>query len=486
MLERQIKETNRLACILITLLIGVIGGTGIVELLTDPFNIWSLLKVVVMVGAVPLNIFYTRKLPISKSKYIYLVEGLAFDLVVLLAATEVSAIVFVFPILAVVLLMGDMRLMMISIVVSVICSIIFGIKMTNFEETVVGGKLTVGGTALLLSGIIYAFVAFWLFFKLSRKHSSEQIKAAEEGSEKAAIESERNRNIVEEVRKTLSEVTEGFNEVLNNIRNVNRSMEEVAEGVEQVAMTTERQQNNTITVSTKTDEVDEHATQAMDTGNRQAETIRVQSDITEKVAGAASKIDEQMKLAVDSTVILEENTNDIVKMADLVNDIASRTNLLSLNASIEAARAGEAGRGFAVVAEEIRSLADNTKETVKKMNDSVERILASVRDVTEYTKTSGVSAAEQLELSGKLMEANESMESMTKDVLTDVKNVKDAAQASVVGVRGLSDEITNLTALTEEETASSEQVVKMAHDSEKKLAELVDIVMALDKKLTAG
>ncbi len=479
MLERQIKETNKLACILITLLIGVIGATGVVELLTDPFNIWSLMKVIVMVGAVPLNIIYTSKLPIAKSKYIYVAEGLAFNLVVLLAATEVSAVVFVFPIFAVVLLMKDMRLMLISIGVSVISDIVFGIKMT------MAAQLTGGGTALLLSGIVYAYIAFWLYFRLTERHSNEQITAAEEGSEKAASESEKNREIVEDVRKTLSEVTEGFNEVLTNIRSVNHSMEEVAEGVEQVAMTTERQQSNTMTVSNKTDEVDKHATQAMETGNKQAETIRVQSDITDKVANAAAKIDEQMKLAVDATVFLEENTKDIVKMADLVNDIASRTNLLSLNASIEAARAGEAGRGFAVVAEEIRSLADNTKETVKKMNDSVERILSSVRDVTEYTNTSGVSASEQLELSEQLMKANASMEEMTKDVLEDVKNVKDAAQASVAGVRGLSDEITNLTALTEEETASSEQVVKMAHDSENKLAQLVDSVTTLDRKLSA-
>ncbi|MCR5585175.1 MAG: hypothetical protein K6F63_07075 [Lachnospiraceae bacterium] len=486
MLERQIKETNRLACILITLLIGVIGATGVVELLTDPFNIWSLMKVVVMAGTLPLNIFYTRKLPIEKSKYIYAIESTVFNVVVLLAATEVSAVVYIFPIIAVLLLMGDTRLMIICVSIAIVSEVLFGIKMTSLEETVSGGKLTVGGTALLLSGLIYAFSSFWFYFKLSTKHSEEQLNVAEEGQKMAAEESERNKQIVENVRKTLREVTEGFNEVLENIRSVNRSMEEVAEGVEQVAMTTERQQNNTMTVSTKTDEVGQHSTQAMETGNRQAETIKVQSDITDKVAGAASKIDEQMRLAVESTVILEENTNDIVKMADLVNDIASRTNLLSLNASIEAARAGEAGRGFAVVAEEIRSLADNTKETVKKMNDSVERILTSVRDVTEYTKTSGVSAAEQLELSGKLMEANESMENMTRDVLEDVRNVQAAAQASVSGVRGLSDEITTLTALTEEETASSEQVVKMAHDSERKLAELVESVTRLDRELSAN
>ncbi|MCR5823919.1 MAG: hypothetical protein K6G60_05745 [Lachnospiraceae bacterium] len=480
MLERQIKETNKLACILITVLIGLIGATGIVELLTDPFNIWSLMKVVVMAGVLPLNIFYTGKLPIAKSKYIYAAESIAFNAVILLAATEVSAVVFIFPVLAVMLLMGDVRIMLVCVVLSVLGDIFFGIDMVKTQQ------LTTGGAALLLSGIIYSFAAFWLFFKLTTRHSAEQIAEAEEGSKKAAAESKKNKEIVDNVRGTLKEVSEGFNEVLGNIRNVNHSMEEVAEGVEQVAMTTERQQNNAITVSAKTDEVEKHASQAMDTGNRQAETIKVQSDITDRVAGAASKIDEQMKLAVESTVLLEENTKDIVKMADLVNDIASRTNLLSLNASIEAARAGDAGRGFAVVAEEIRSLADNTKETVKKMNDSVERILASVRDVTEYTKTSGLSATEQLRLSEQLMDANANMETMTQGVLEDVKNVKAAAQASVGSVRGLSDEITNLTALTEEETASSEQVVKMAHDSERKLAELVESVTKLDCKLSAN
>ena len=478
MIEKQIKETNRMVCILITLLIGLIGATGIVELLTDPFNIWSLMKVIVMVAVLPLNIIYSRKQSLDKTKLIYTIESNAFYIVVLLAATEPSAVVFCFPLVALMLLMGDKTMMLATVAVSFVGNLIFGIKMTNTE------MLTTGGTVLLLSGTLYAFIAFWFFFKLSTKHSDEQLSVAEEESKHAAKEAKKNAKIVEDVRGTLRELTEGFNDVLENIRSVNRSMEEVAEGVEQVAMTTERQQNNALTVSAKTDDVEQHAKQAMETGNKQAETIKEQTAITDRVAGAAAKIDEQMKLAVESTVILEENTNDIVKMAELVNDIASRTNLLSLNASIEAARAGDAGRGFAVVAEEIRSLADNTKETVKKMNDSVERILSSVKDVTEYTKTSGVSAAEQLELSGKLMEANDSMEKMTSGVIGDVRGVKAAADASVDGVRGLSEEITNLTALTEEETASSEQVVKMAKDSEQRLSELVESVKKLDRQLT--
>ncbi|QHH87613.1 chemotaxis protein (plasmid) [Bacillus pacificus] len=83
---------------------------------------------------------------------------------------------------------------------------------------------------------------------------------------------------------------------------------------------------------------------------------------------------------------LKEQINLVSEIAQMIKEISSQTNILSLNAAIEAARVGEHGRGFAVVAEEVRRLASNVDGAIKKINLNVESItngVTIVRNVTE-------------------------------------------------------------------------------------------------------
>ena len=87
----------------------------------------------------------------------------------------------------------------------------------------------------------------------------------------------------------------------------------------------------------------------------------------------------QMREAMDK---IQESSKQVVGVIKAIKDIASQTNLLSLNASIEAARAGEAGKGFAVVAEQIRLLADDSRKVANNIQDISLLVIESVEDLT--------------------------------------------------------------------------------------------------------
>lgn len=97
----------------------------------------------------------------------------------------------------------------------------------------------------------------------------------------------------------------------------------------------------------------------------------------------STELQETMQLVKHDIDELHDLNNQINDIASLIADIASETNLLSLNASIEATRAGEHGKGFAVVASEVRTLAENTAKAVKTVNRIVSKSLIKTKEIAE-------------------------------------------------------------------------------------------------------
>src|SRR5699024_1064309 len=128
------------------------------------------------------------------------------------------------------------------------------------------------------------------------------------------------------------------------------------------------------------------------------------SELMSQSVTQMGKIDEIVSHSVQRVIGLDEKSEQISHLVDVVKGIADQTNLLSLNAAIEAARAGEHGRGFAVVAEEVGNLAEEVARSVMEITNIVTMIQSETDEVVE-TLNNGYrevqTGAKQIERTGE-------------------------------------------------------------------------------------
>ncbi|BBF45010.1 methyl-accepting chemotaxis protein [Lachnospiraceae bacterium KM106-2] len=273
------------------------------------------------------------------------------------------------------------------------------------------------------------------------------------------------------------------NESVNSYKQLSLSIDEIASG-------SVNQAQNASDCSLAMSNLSDSINNVLDTSNQLTQNNEGSKQLIQSATNTLRYLNESMnssisisndiKQSMDELQTLGNNVEDLLQLMD---DINSQTNLLSLNASIEAARAGEAGRGFAVVANEVLELSKHSKEST----EIIRKNLLLIKDKTS-------NASELIHKSNDILSSQENVvkdtDAIFSKIINNFKNVDhdlENVNAQLTNMQELKsnteEQVLNISTITEESAALSEQVSSLGTEQQNTLEDLQELSVKLSSSM---
>jgi methyl-accepting chemotaxis protein len=296
--------------------------------------------------------------------------------------------------------------------------------------------------------------------------SSQQVASS---SEELTASAELSSQATEHIAKTIQEIAAGAEQQAHTVEETSQIVSEMATGIQQIAVNSEN---------------------AAFTAVRASEAATEGNSSIQKAISQMNSIHATVSEMAHSIKALGEQAQYINQIAETITNIAAQTNLLALNAAIEAARAGEQGRGFAVVANEVRKLAEETAQSSQQIGEYIATIHEGIQAVIQSMETGTKEVSHGIDVIHMAGDSFEKIRQEVNVVATQIhevsatvrqmaegsKQVVNSMQAiSEVAVMSASG-TQNVSAATEEQLATMEEISTSSHDLAKMAEELQSMI----------
>ena len=233
-------------------------------------------------------------------------------------------------------------------------------------------------------------------------------------------------------------LSESAANTMANMKDTDRAVDEMANGATMLAQETQSASESVVEIGNMIDKVNDNSEALAKDADDMKELGENAENILKQLIDGQHEMVEHIGVVSDKTHEANQAAEKIAEVVSLITEIASQTNLLSLNASIEAARAGDAGRGFAVVAENIKQLAEQTTSSA-----------ADIQDIIHDLETKSNETVEKTDAVNKIVNKQSEDMKKTADILNQV----------IKGIIGLIDRIDGIATSVASMEKSKEKVV---------------------------
>ena len=293
---------------------------------------------------------------------------------------------------------------------------------------------------------------------------------------------EQTSGLVHSVKESILISSENLLELSGRIAEVSATTEEMSGVAEETAASTEEMSASSAEIEIKVRSIAEKAQNgaaaAYQISKRAQDLKETAIDSKNAAHDICNDMDSEMRKAMEQSKAVEK----INVLTKTILQIAEQTNLLSLNASIEAARAGEAGKGFGVVANEIRRLAENSKNTVAKIRDVTMEVITSVENLATCSeKTLNF-------IDTKVINDYESMVEIGEQYYSDAVSIQDlvtdfsvTSEELLASIQNMVTAINEVSVSNNEEAMGTQSISQKALDVKEKASKVSELMEAAKK-----
>lgn len=480
----QYRRANKRAYLVLMMILVYLLGSVVIGSVLNGFTGAMLVQMAVIVAAMVISTISLIVLPDKRIGMIcMMVPGAASYVVVALLNRNEYAFIYAFVFIIMSMCFYNQRLVILGNVVVMITNIIRLILRGDFSDSMV-----IQESIVVLVTLIMAAVASISVIRLLMRFNRENVESLQEAADLQAESNEKMVAVADSVIKRFAQAQGTFERLRSSIETNNFAMQNIADSTMSTAESIQKEAEMCIEIREASGKTAEEIAKMLEASQRTGKTIDEGRNEVKELEEKSQGVGEASRTTVDVIARLVAQVNEVQNIVGSILQISGQTNLLALNASIEAARAGEAGKGFAVVAEEIRLLSEQTKNASNSITEIINKLFEDTQLAHECIEEAAASVLSQNEMIHNTEKRFDEIYSEMQELAVSVNNTEQGMKAILSATDTIADSISQLSASSEEVSASSTEGVTISETAVEQVNESNEIlqkIYALAQELKA-